>query len=189
MATRKLRANKEWISPFNQRKIDFSDRVNLIHPEAIYVPTPTAHKNLTFLQNVSQSTIWSFSPASAVRSRSAAASTQHTYQVPKFGLLCQKTNQYQPIDLTRNDSETKRFDIAKILNPGSPPVLQSDDMETTATMSQTLGTNHAKFLELETVIRSPNQSIRAHQAEFRAVYQRFDTLERRIMTTLEFCKT
>ena len=188
IAIRELRAYKERISPFNQRETDFSERVNLAHPEAIYVPTPTAQNNLTFLQSLSPTTIWSNAPAS-VRSPTATASKPNSYQAPKFGLQFQKTNQYQPIDLTRKDSENKKSDSSKILNPGQSPVLPNDDTETTATMSQTLGTNHTKFAEMEAHIRSQNQSIRAHQAEFRAVTQRFDTLEGRILTTLEFCKT
>jgi hypothetical protein len=50
MATRELKAYKDRISPFSQRETDFSERVNLAHPEAIYVPTPTAQNNLSFLK-------------------------------------------------------------------------------------------------------------------------------------------
>ena len=157
----------------------------MTHPEAIYVPTLTAQKNLTFLQNLSPSTVWSKAPAS-VKSP-LTASKPHSYQAPKFGLQFQKSSQYQPIDLTRKDSETKKSASSKLINPGLSPVLPNDDTETTATMSQTLGTNHTKFAELEAHIRTQNQSIRDHQAEFRAVTKRFDNLEGRIMTTIRKC--
>ena len=187
-ANQALRAYKERISPFNVRETGFSDRINHAHPAAIYVPTTTAHNNLTFLQNLSPNAIWSNAPAS-VRSPQSDMSKKQ-YQAPKFGLEFQKANQYQPIDLTRDKSETTQFDSdKKILNdPGFTPVLLSDDTATTTSASQTLGTNHTKFSEIEAHIRTQNQSIKNHQAEFKKVNQQLDLLESRVLTTLEFCR-
>lgn len=79
-------------------------------------------------------------------------------------------------------------DSDRILNPGSQPVLHSDDTETTASLSQTHDTNHVKFSELEAHICVQNKLIKKHQAEFIQVNRRFDLLESQVMTTLEFCK-
>ena len=156
--------------------------------QRIYVPTTTAHKNLKFLQNLSPTAVWSNATASVQSPHSDMPKKQ--YQAPKLGLEFRKANQYQPIDLTSDKSETTQFDRdKKILNdPGSTPVLLSDDTATATSASQTLGSNHRKFSEIEAHIRTHNQSIKNHQAEFKKVNQRFDLLESRVMTTLEFCR-
>ena len=85
-ASSALRVYKERISPFNQLEIDFVGKVNLAHPATIYVPTPTVQNNLTFLQNLSPSMVWSNAPASVWSPNPSSTPTPNQCKAPKFGL-------------------------------------------------------------------------------------------------------
>ena len=143
---------KESIAPFNQRENTFAAKVHA-HPTKIYVPAAMAQSNLSFLQNLSSSSVWANAPESV---RSPEPSTPRSkYQAPAVFKQAGTLTPVCTIATTRGDAESQKKPSAKrkkdssskgILNPGLHPVLHSDDTPTTNLMTNTLGTNQAKFI-------------------------------------------
>jgi hypothetical protein len=189
-----LKQYKESIAPFNMRENTFSERINQAHPTEIYVPTIVATNNLSFVQKLSSSSIWANAPASIKISTSTNAGN---YTAPNFS-----TTDYpplrnihrqlpRPIDLTKADSQkTNQSSNKGLLNTGiSPAPNHSEDTQTThSMMTATMGTNQARFVELENAIRSQMERIKQHQQEFLTVQTRFDELDNRTLKTMEFCQ-
>lgn len=58
---------------------------------------------------------------------------------------------------------------------------------TSSLMTKSLATQQ-RFQDLENAIRQQNSATRTHQAEFVSMNNRFDELEGRVLTTMDFCK-
>jgi hypothetical protein len=103
-----LRKYKESIAPFSKRETTFSDKINQAHPTEIYIPTNVATNNLTYLQKLSSSSVWSTTPAK-IRSPASAISS---YIAPTFSDLAYphintSKNHPQPIDLTQMETQNQ----------------------------------------------------------------------------------
>jgi hypothetical protein len=187
-----LRKYKESIAPFSKRETTFSDKINQAHPTEIYIPTTVATNNLTYLQKLSSSSVWSTAPAS-IRSPVSATSS---YIAPTFSDVAYphintSKKHPQPIDLTQ--TATHKSDTTRnkaLLNPGyTPAAIHSDDTQTThSMMTATMGTNQARFQELENAIKRQTETINKHQQEFKTVQTRFDELDNRTIKTMAFCQ-
>jgi hypothetical protein len=55
-------------------------------------------------------------------------------------------------------------------------------------MTATMGTNQARFQELENAIKRQTETINKHQQEFKTVQTRFDELDNRTIKTMGFCQ-
>ena len=144
---------------------------------------------------MSTSSVWVNVPAS-VRSPTPATPCQ-TYRAPNSRNTDKSMTSVASAkpgvggDGSQKKSATKRKHDSNngLLNPGSAPVLTSNESTaTTNSMTNTLGTHQARFHNLENEIRQQNDSIKQQQREFFNVNERLDVLETQTMSTLHFCK-
>jgi hypothetical protein len=189
-----LKHYKESIAPFNMRESNFSERINQAHPTEIYVPTIVATNNLSFVQKLSSSSVWANVPAAI---KTPTSTNPSNYTSPNFSnsayppLQSIHRQNPQSIDLTKDDTpKTNQSSNKGVLNTGIfPAPNHSDDTQTThSMMTATMGTNQARFVELENAIRSQMESIQQHKQEFLTVQARFDELDNRTLKTMEFCQ-
>ena len=55
-------------------------------------------------------------------------------------------------------------------------------------MTATMGTNQARFQELENAIKRQTATINKHQQGFKTVQMRFDELDNKTVKTMAFCQ-
>ena len=69
-----------------------------------------------------------------------------------------------------------------------PTILDDDTVTTNSHLTRSLETTQLKFKEIEDAIKKQNAAIKEHQTEFKNVNIRFDDLEKRMITTMQFCQ-
>lgn len=157
-------------------------------PTEIYIPTPAVMNNLNFLNTLTSSAVWQSAPKT-VRSPPAASTTpqppppyKHPSPTPPSAL--RPTHQQSPSkQSTNNHSPSTR-------NSDDFPPLHTDTRQddttvgsTTSNFTRTTHQNNqsvynSKFQDLEDQIKNHNQ-------EFKAIHNRFDTLNEQILRNMQ----
>jgi hypothetical protein len=172
-------------------------------PHEIYIPTASVQRNLDFLQSMSSADIWRNAP-STIKTKGTPT------QPPQVAKQSNHTNTHSTT-MTPIRTRAPAFDMVNSQTPlttnaasqntphlPSPPrhthqstlghhhtaPARAGDDQTTATFhstSTTLNSSHAtKFNELEA-------SIKASQLEFRNIHSKFETMETRMLQTMNVC--
>jgi hypothetical protein len=166
-------------------------------PDEIYVPTASVQRNVDFLRNLSSDTIWKNAP-STIRTKDQTASIQTTN--PTIRTTHKSDTPPQPTQLNTpirhgksggstvfpmNTNQSLQPPTQTNREPLSPHARQPDDTTIatfTSTASTTLNSSYqaTRFAELES-------SIKANQNTFKQMNTKYETMENRVLETMEAC--
>ena len=180
---------KESVSPFSHRENNFSALVSQSQTEEEqYTPTHAANHNLTLIKNLSSSNIWDTSPTAAARSPNASTYKPPSIRPPQS--TSSQTEQVPPVARHITPPASLEKPLKKTYTEAltMPAILDDDTVTTNSHLTRSLETTQLKFKEIEDAIKKQNAAIKEHQTEFKNVNLRFDDLEKRMITTMQFCQ-
>jgi hypothetical protein len=185
LAKQKFQAYRECVSTFNKREAEFTNLIQEIYPQAIYVPTRAVHDNLALIQKRSAYTVWEKAP-SGVRSVNPQVSQGYrpptlppaTPGKPKSSPFAKRPNNVTP---TKPPEDPKQKQFTQQETEAANLANTDDTVTTHSQMTKSFSSTQNRFSELESTIRRQQKALKDHNIELQQINER-------AIITLDLCQ-